>query len=60
LASDWYYLQRVRTLEEIQTAIEELTPRRIVAHLKKMPPRDFTIVTLGPKPLRVKEVKASA
>jgi predicted Zn-dependent peptidase len=54
LASDWYYLGRVRSLDEIQSAIDGLTPRRIVAHLKKLPPRDFTIVTLGPKALRVK------
>jgi predicted Zn-dependent peptidase len=57
LASDWYYLGRIRTLDEIQAAIDSLTPRRIVAHLKKMPPRDFTIVTLGPKPLRVPETQ---
>jgi predicted Zn-dependent peptidase len=55
LASDWYYLGRVRSLDEIQEAINGLTPRRIVAHLKKMPPRQFTIVTLGPRRLRVSE-----
>jgi len=60
LASDWYYLGRVRSLDEIQAAIDGLTPRRIVAHLRKMPPRDFTIVTLGPRALRVREVKTSA
>jgi predicted Zn-dependent peptidase len=60
MASDWYYLGRVRGLDEIQEAIDSLTPRRIVAHLKRMPPRDFTIVTLGPKALRVKGTKPSA
>jgi predicted Zn-dependent peptidase len=59
MASDWYYLGRVRSLDEIQEAIDALTPRRIVAHLKKMPPQDFTIVTLGPRPLRVKGMKPS-
>jgi predicted Zn-dependent peptidase len=59
LASDWYYLGRVRSLDEIQAAIDGLTPRRIVAHLKKLPPRDFTIVTLGPKALRLKGGKVS-
>jgi predicted Zn-dependent peptidase len=53
LASDWYYLGRVRTLEEIQTAVNSLTPKKIVAHLHRYPPRDFTIVTLGPKSLRL-------
>lgn len=54
LASDWYYLGRVRSYDEIQSAIDALTPRSILAHLRRYPPRDFTIVTLGPKPLRLK------
>jgi predicted Zn-dependent peptidase len=60
MASDWYYLGRVRSLDEIQEAIDSLTPRRIVAHVRKLPPRDFTIVTLGPRALRVKGTKSSA
>jgi predicted Zn-dependent peptidase len=52
LASDWYYLGRVRSFDEIQSAINGLTPDAIVAHLRRHPPRDFTIVTLGPKPLQ--------
>jgi predicted Zn-dependent peptidase len=59
LASDWYYLGRVRSLDEIQEAIDGLSPRRIVAHLKRLPPSNFTIVTLGPKPLRIKQRKGS-
>ena len=54
LAGDWFYLGRVRTLDEIQEAIDGLTPRRIVAHAKRFPAREFTIVTLGPKPLKFK------
>ncbi len=53
LASDWYYLGRVRSFDEIQAAINGLTPEGIVDHLRRCPPRDFTIVTLGPKALRV-------
>jgi predicted Zn-dependent peptidase len=53
LASDWYYLGRVRPIEEVQAAVDALTPAAIVAHLRRCPPRDFTIVTLGPKPLRL-------
>src|SRR5260370_21230165 len=52
LASDWYFLGRVRGIAEIQSAIDSLTPSSIVAHLRRCPPRDFTIVTLGPKPDR--------
>jgi predicted Zn-dependent peptidase len=55
LASDWYFLGRVRSLEEIQQAIGGLSPRKIVNHVRKYPPRDFTIVTLGPKKLRLRQ-----
>jgi predicted Zn-dependent peptidase len=53
LASDWYYLGRVRTFDEIQGTINALTPDGITAHLRRHPPRNFTVVTLGPKQLRV-------
>jgi predicted Zn-dependent peptidase len=59
LASDWYYLARVRSFDEIQSAINSLTPESIVAHLRHYPPRDFTIVTLGPKPLRLAKTRAT-
>jgi len=51
IASDWYYLGRVRSAEEIQAAIDALTPATIVEHVRRYPPRDLTLVTLGPKPL---------
>ncbi len=54
LASDWYYLGRVRPVEEIQAAIDALSPAAIVAYVKEYPPRDMTVVTLGPAPLRMK------
>ncbi|MCC6420865.1 MAG: insulinase family protein [Gemmataceae bacterium] len=54
LASDWYYLGRVRSLDEIQAAVQALSPQRIVEHLRRFPPRDFTVVTLGPKPLQLR------
>jgi predicted Zn-dependent peptidase len=43
----------VRSLEEIQAAIDGLTPDRIVQHLRRFPPENFTIVTLGPQPLTI-------
>jgi predicted Zn-dependent peptidase len=54
LASDWYYLGRIRRVEEIHDAIDGLSAAKIVEHVRRSPPRDFTIVTLGPKPLRLK------
>ncbi len=53
LASDWYYLGRVRSFDEIKSAIEGLTPAGITEHVRRHPPREFTIVTLGPKALEV-------
>src|SRR6516225_5336885 len=50
LASDWYFLGRVRSFDEIQAAIDALTPQGIVEHVRRFPPQGFTIVTLGPKP----------
>src|SRR5262249_14961514 len=53
LASDWYYLGRVRTAAEIQSAIDGLTPRAILDHVERYPAKDFCIVTLGPQALQV-------
>lgn len=55
LASDWYFLGRVRSFDEIQAAIDGLSPEGIVAHLRRCPPRDFSVVTLGPKPLELNQ-----
>lgn len=55
LASDWYYLGRVRSYQEVQSAIDGLSPEVILDHVRRSPPRDFVIVTLGPKPLTLKE-----
>jgi predicted Zn-dependent peptidase len=54
LASDWYFLGRVRTIDEIQQALNGLTPQSIVEHVRRYPPERFTIATLGEAPLEVK------
>lgn len=51
IASDWYFLGRVRTTEEVQAAINALTPRSVVDYLGRCPIRDVMMVTVGPKPL---------
>ncbi|NUQ61865.1 MAG: insulinase family protein [Pirellulales bacterium] len=53
IASDWYHLGRVRTLDEVSRIVDGLTPESINAYLARRPPRDYTIVTLGPRPLEV-------
>jgi predicted Zn-dependent peptidase len=54
MAGDWYFLGRIRSFEEIQREVNALSPEGIVAHLKRCPAKDFTIVTLGPKALELK------
>jgi len=54
-SSDWFLLGRVRPLSEIQAAVDALTPKGIMEHLRKYPAKDFTIVTLGPAPLKYQD-----
>lgn len=51
LASEWYNLGRVRRFDEIQSAIEGLSVAKLLDHVRRYPPGDFSIVTLGPKEL---------
>jgi len=53
IGRDWYLLGRVRTLDELESILDALTCDDINAYLADHPPRDFTIVTLGPEPLEV-------
>jgi len=53
IAGDWYHLGRVRTMQEIDRVIGELTCDSINHYLAANPPRDFTVVTLGPQPLEI-------
>lgn len=53
IATDWYYLGRVRPFDEIQAIIDGLTPERILSYLERCPVKDVTLVTLGPAPLTV-------
>lgn len=51
IATDWYYLGRIRSFDEIQAAIDGLTPAAVRAYAEKYPAKDITLVTLGPDPL---------
>ncbi len=51
LASDWFYLGRVRTLDEISTAMDALTPETVSAFAAKQRLDEMTVLTLGPNPL---------
>ena len=54
IARDWYHLGRARTLDEVGCLVDALTHRSINAYLADHPPGDFTIVTLGPHELELK------
>jgi predicted Zn-dependent peptidase len=53
LASDWYFLGRVRPLEEIAAALDALTSAAVSAFARNQPITDVTILTLGPTALRM-------
>ncbi len=56
LARDWYHLGRVRTLDEVGRMVDELSADSINAFLRKNPPQDMLVVTLGPEPLKIPEL----
>jgi predicted Zn-dependent peptidase len=53
ITRDYFLRGRLRTLDEIRVDIEKVTPETIKAHLQANPPKDFTVVTLGPTELKV-------
>jgi predicted Zn-dependent peptidase len=60
IAADWYYLNRVRTLDELGAIIDGLTCDSINRYLAANPPRDFCAVTLGAKPLEMPRAISAA
>jgi predicted Zn-dependent peptidase len=53
LASDWFYLGRVRSLEEISGALDALTPESVAGYAAGQDLDAMTLLTLGPTPLQV-------
>lgn len=51
MARDWYHLGRVTSVDEVQAAIERLTPEIVVDYVRQHPPTPCTIVTIGPNAL---------
>ena len=51
LSADWYFLNRIRPLSEIQAALEGLTVPRLLEYLEQHPFEKATVETLGPAPL---------
>lgn len=57
IAHDFFIRGRIRTLDEIQNAIESVTLDRVNDYLKKNPPGPFTTVIVGPSELKIPESK---
>ena len=53
IAADWYYLNRVQTLEEVGRIVDGLTCDSVNGYLAEHPPADFLVVTLGQQPLEM-------
>lgn len=53
MAGDWFYLKRVRSLNEIVTAVNAIDDAAIQRYLDRFPIRNPTVVTLGPTPLTI-------
>lgn len=52
IGSDYYMLNRVRTLDEVKQRIDETTVASVLGFLRSHPFRDFTVVTIGPKEIK--------
>jgi predicted Zn-dependent peptidase len=55
LAHDWWMRGRLRTLDEIKSAIDAVTIEKVNDYLKQHPPGPFTTVIVGPKALTMPE-----
>ncbi len=53
IVGSWYHLGRVQSLDEVRQIIDGLTCDSINDYLTRHPLDDFTVVTLGPRPLEV-------
>lgn len=53
IVGSWYHLGRVQSLDEVRQIIDALTCDSINDYLTRHPLDDFTVVTLGPRPLEV-------
>ncbi len=51
LASDWFYLGRVRPIDEIAQALDSLTPASVGDFARANTTEGMTVLTLGPTPL---------
>jgi predicted Zn-dependent peptidase len=51
LVSDWYYLGRLRTLDDVAAAVEAVSVDDVLRYAREYPPRELTILVIGPEPV---------
>jgi predicted Zn-dependent peptidase len=56
LVGDWHHLRRLRSLEEISEAIDNVTSGDVLEYTRQYPARDFTLLTIGPAALDTKSL----
>ncbi len=54
IASDYYMFGRVRSLDEIKSKVEATSVDSVLGFLRNNKFKDFTVVTIGPKEVKVK------
>jgi predicted Zn-dependent peptidase len=54
IASDWYFLGRIVPRQEVMAEIEALTCESLVKHYREFPPTHWTLVTMGPEAVELK------
>ena len=55
LARNWFFLEKTRTLDEVRQRIDALTVDSILEYVNRRPAQDFTVLTIGPKELKVND-----
>ena len=53
IAHDFFMRGRIRSLQEVKDAIDAVSLEAVNEFLKNNPPGPFTIVTVGPKELKM-------
>ncbi|MCR9293833.1 MAG: insulinase family protein [bacterium] len=53
IASDWFYLGRVPSREEVCQKVDALTREGLLEHFEKNLPKNFSLVTVGSQPLEL-------
>jgi predicted Zn-dependent peptidase len=53
IARDWFHLGRVVTLDEVRDKVNALTVEQVLDYSRRHPPRDLTVLTIGPEPLHM-------